>query len=129
MRYSLLGACTEDYKYKNKNFLQCCGRGSMTFCLVRIRTIDLRIRILLFSSVADKMPTVFLLISFRRYIYINFIDKKVKKKSQNSRNQGCCYFFCFLMDGIGSPKNIRILIHNTDFLMVFLFCRKHAYIN
>ncbi len=53
-----------------------------------------------------------------------FIDKKTKKKSQNSRNQGSSSLLCLLMKGSlqnndwsGRPKNIRILrigIHNTD---------------
>ncbi len=36
----------------------------------------------------------FLLITFWRYIYIDFQRKKVKKKSQNIRNQSFSYYFC-----------------------------------
>ncbi len=67
---------------------------------------------------------VFLLITFWRYIYIILKRWKVKKKSQNSRNQVFSYFFGLLIEGSiplvsgsgsGSrrPKNIRIRIHNT----------------
>jgi hypothetical protein len=53
---------------------------------------------------------------------------KVKKKSQNSKNQGFSYQFCLMMEGSGArsvlvtngsgcgsgrPNNIRIRIHNT----------------
>ncbi len=37
-----------------------------------------------------------------RYIYIIFKDKKIQKKSQNSRNQGFSYYFCLLIEGSGS---------------------------
>jgi hypothetical protein len=73
---------------------------------------------------------VFLLISFKRYIYIICQRQKVKKKSQNSRNQCFAYYFCLMVDGFGSvpltygsgsgsrmPKNIRIpriRIRNSD---------------
>ncbi len=69
---------------------------------------------------------VFMLIIFRRYIYIIHQRQNVMKKSQNSRNQDFSSFFCLLMEGYGSvqinygsrygsrrPKNIRIL--NTNF--------------
>ncbi len=107
----------------------------------KIRPTDLRIRILLFSSgVADKMPPKNKY-CFQRFLYFFvfegtfiqvFIDKKSKRKSQNSRNQGFSNFFCLLMEGCrprsrsgsvcvqsndgsgsGRPKNIRIGIHNT----------------
>jgi hypothetical protein len=42
----------------------------------------------------------FLLITFWRYIYIFFL--KVKKKSQNSWNQGFSYYFCLLTEGSGA---------------------------
>jgi hypothetical protein len=101
----------------------------------------MRIRKLLFSSLTFPRKTnlfkSFLLITFWRYLYIIFKDKK---KSQSSRNQGFSYFFCLviegsrsgsgsesmpLTDGSGSgsrrPKNmwirwirIRIRIRNTD---------------
>ncbi len=40
-----------------------------------------------------------------------FKDKKVIKRSQNSRNQGFSYFICLMMEGSGSgrPTNIRTL--------------------
>ncbi len=41
----------------------------------------------------------FLVITFRRYINISLQTQKVKKKSQNCRNQGSSYFFCWLMEG------------------------------
>ncbi len=89
----------------------------------RIHTFDyrIRIRILLFSSVAFKTPTknnfvcLFL-------IYIILRRSKVVKKSENSRNQD----FLSLMEGSGSvrinygsgsrprmPKSIRIRIRNA----------------
>ena len=65
--------------------------------------------------------TNFLLITFRRYIYIIFQRYKVKKKLQNSGNQGFSYYFCLMIEGSGSipltngsgsgarrPENIRI---------------------
>ncbi len=59
-----------------------------------------------------------------------FGDKKVKKKSQNSRNQGFSYYVCLMKEGSGSgsrrPKNmwirwirIRIRIRNTAFQPLF----------
>ncbi len=77
----------------------------------RIRSTDLRIRIrirvLFFSTVDDKMPTAFLLITFWRYIYISFQFSYIKtqKDVKNSRNQGFSYFFCLLMEGSGSGSS------------------------
>ncbi len=63
---------------------------------------------------------VFLLITFWRYIYIIFQREKVKKKSQNSRNQVFfSYYFCMMIEGSGAgsgsgrPRNIQIWIRNT----------------
>ncbi len=42
---------------------------------------------------------VFLHITFWRYFYIIFQRWKVKKKSQNSRNQGFSYYFCLMTEG------------------------------
>ncbi len=74
---------------------------------------------------------VFLLITFWRYIYIIF--QKVKKKSQNNRNQGFPYYFCSMTEGSGSesvsltswsgsrrPKNIRIRIRNTELMIIVI---------
>ncbi len=77
----------------------------------------------------------FLHITFWRYFYINFQRWKVKKKSQNSTNQGSSSYFCSMVEGSRSrstplangsgsgsrrPKNtwirwIRIRIRNTAF--------------
>ncbi len=61
--------------------------------------------------------------TFWRYIYIIFQRQKVKKKSQNSKNQGFSFYFCLMTEGSKSgtvhltygsgsgskrPKNIRI---------------------
>jgi hypothetical protein len=93
-----------------------------------------RSQIFLFSSLTFKSPKKELLLkSFSayyflkvRYIYIIFQRQKVKKKSQNSRNQGCSYLFCLMIKGSGPlnngfgsgrPKKIRIRrirIRNTD---------------
>jgi hypothetical protein len=82
-----------------------------------------------FLSVVDKISTrifffkVFLFITFWRYIFVSLQRQKVKKISQNSRNQG----FLLLVygkilirtnnNGSGSrrPKNIRIRFHNTGY--------------
>ncbi len=52
------------------------------------------------------------------HLYHFFKDKKVKKKSQNSGNQGFSYYFCLMIEESGSesrrPKNLRIRIRNTD---------------
>jgi|LakMenEpi03Aug12_release.lakeMendotaPanAssembly.Ray.scaffolds.fasta_scaffold163887_1 hypothetical protein len=87
----------------------------------RIHTTHLRIRIriwlriLLFSSVADKIPTrisflqSFLLITLWRYIYISFHRWKVKKNSQNRINQDFSYFFAlwWKQTNLGGPKTYR----------------------
>jgi hypothetical protein len=118
---------------------QCCG--SVTWHgkdpdpqIGQIGTTDLRIRILLFSSVADKMPTkikffrVFCLLIFEGILTSVFINKK----SKNSKNQGFSYFFCLLMEGSGSGiliLRIRIRIHNTGayFFIFFYTVIKNCY--
>ncbi len=72
----------------------------------RIRTTDklirIRIRILFFSSVADKMPSknifskFLCLILFEGTLTSILKDIKVKKKSQDSRKQGFLTFFVCL---------------------------------
>jgi hypothetical protein len=66
--------------------------------------IQIRIRILLFSSLTFKVATKnynsflsFLLVIFWSY----------KKKSQNSRNQGFPYYFGLMMKDPGGPKTFR----------------------
>ncbi len=72
------------------------------------------------------LKKVFLLIILWRYIYIIFKRQKVQKKSQNNRNQGFSYYYCFMIEGTGSgsipltsgsesgrPKNMWIRIRNT----------------
>ncbi len=95
---------------------------------IQIR-IRMRIRILLFSSLIFKALTktnlkkVFLLITFRRYIYIIFKDKK-SNRSHKTVGIKVFYYFCLMIEGSGSgygsgrPKNmwirwIRIRIRNT----------------
>jgi hypothetical protein len=56
---------------------------------------------------------VFLLITFEDAFTSFFKDKKVQKKSQNSRNQGFSYYFCLMIEGSGRPKNMWIRIQNT----------------
>ncbi len=89
------------------------------------------------------MDSVFLLITFWRYIYIIFKDKK-SYKSQKSKNQEFSYFSCLITEGSGSRvrsesgsvpltnvsgsgsrrlKNIRILrirIRNTAHMSIHL---------
>jgi len=43
--------------------------------------------------------SIFLHITFWRYFYIIFQIWKVKKKSQNSKNQGFSYYFCLMIEG------------------------------
>jgi hypothetical protein len=73
--------------------------------------MQIRIRILRFSSVTFKTPTKTNLEikCFSTYYFLMvptltsfFKDKKVKKKSQNSRNEGFFYYFCLLIEGSGS---------------------------
>ncbi len=85
----------------------------------RIRTIDriqiqIRIRILLFSSVAVKMPTkISTYLSFFPYSFLRVLKLhlhqlskiKVMKLLQNSRNKGFSYYFCLTMKGSGSRRS------------------------
>ncbi len=75
---------------------------------------------------------VFLHITFWRYIFIIFQRQKVKKKSQNSRNQDFSYYPLTTESGSGSrrPGNtwipwirirIQIRIHNTGFYSRYEF--------
>jgi hypothetical protein len=90
-----------------------CQELCMT--VVRSRTTDLqirlRIRIRLFSSLADKMPIenfFCLLLSDGTFSSV-FKDKKSKRspEAKNSRNQGVSYFFCLLRDG---SESVQIMI-------------------
>jgi hypothetical protein len=81
-----------------------CGSGSADPCL-KLMDPDPNPD-LLFLSLTFKMPTknkffkkVFLYITFLRYLYIIF---KVKKMSQNRRNQGFSYYICLMIEGSGS---------------------------
>jgi hypothetical protein len=70
--------------------------------------MDPIIRILLFSSVTFKTPTkTNLKKSFSAYYFLkvhlhHFSKKKVKKKSQNSKNQAFSYYICLMIEGFGS---------------------------
>ncbi len=61
---------------------------------------------------------------FLKVHLLYFSKIKVKKKSQNSRNQGFSYYFCLMIEGGGSrprrPKNmwIRIQIRNTGIFRI-----------
>ncbi len=52
----------------------------------------------------------FLLVTFWSYIcmYIIFQREKVIKKSHNSRNQGCSYYFCLMIEGSGSGSDTLV---------------------
>ncbi len=94
----------------------------------RIRTTDPRIRILLFPKWLTRCQQkiiffhlfCFLFSTFWRCIYISLQRWKVKKNSQNSRNQ------CTNNDGSGSgnPQKIRSQIHNTAARYKFSFLAK-----
>ncbi len=107
----------------------------------RIRTTDLRIRIriLLFSSVADKMPqkmyffpkffAYYLLFKGTGVHLLRFHRYKIKNMSQNSIKQGFSYFFCLLMEGkwflclqfyaycISTAKSISTILFRRSFLV------------
>jgi hypothetical protein len=79
----------------------------------RTRSILLLVRILLFSSLPDKMPTKnnFFFQRFLAYYFLKvhlhqFSKIKVKKKSQNSINEDFSYFFLLV--------NGRIRIHKKN---------------
>jgi hypothetical protein len=103
---------------------------------LRIRTFELRIRILPFSSVADKMLTnnKFFVEGFFSYYFLKvhlyqFSLINSQREVTNSRNQSFSYFICLLVDWSrtekiitetepGGPKKygsygIWIQIHNT----------------
>ncbi len=98
---------------------------------IRICTTDIRIRILPFSSVADKMPTKnkfffqsFLLITFWDTFISVFTGKKSKRSRKNRRNEGFPYFFCLLMKEPEGPKTHGFVsgsTHNTDWHSTGLF--------
>jgi hypothetical protein len=67
------------------------------------------IRILLFSSLTLKMPTInkFLFFLLSAYYFLkvhlhHFSKIKSKKETQNSRNQGFSFYFCMMIEGSGS---------------------------
>ncbi len=113
-----------------------CGSGSadpnhwLTDPDPRIRTTDLRIRILLFpqwlTRCQQKRICVLIfciLTTFWRCIYISLQRWKVKKSPQNGRNQWT------KNDGSGSGKSknirfLRIQIHNTAARYEFSFWAK-----
>ncbi len=127
---------------------QCCG--SMTFwCGSRSGSGSADLCLWLMDPDTDPDPAIFVtdlqdghkkLIFFDkffllwRYIYIIFKDKKVKKNSQSSRNQGFSYYLCLVIEGSGTgsgagsipltngsgfgsrrPKNMWIRIRNTGY--------------
>jgi hypothetical protein len=79
--------------------------------------------------------TIFSAYYFFKVNLHHFSKIKSQKESQNSRNQGFCYYFCMMIEGSGSipltngsgsgrPKNMWIRwirIRNTDYLSYF-FC-------
>ncbi len=110
------------------HFQRCCG--SATFCYESGSADDLRIRILLFSSEADKMPTKNNFFFFKFFCLLLFGSVftsafKVKRIHKIVEINVFLYFFaCWWKDpdrtnngssGSGRTKNIRIRIHNTDF--------------
>ncbi len=86
---------------------------------LRIHTTDLKIRILLFSSVTFKIPTknnffwVFLLVLFKGTFTSFFTVKKSWRKSPNSRNQDFSYYFCLMMEGSGSESRYKPLTNGS----------------
>jgi hypothetical protein len=60
--------------------------------------------------------TIFLLLTvllFEGTFTSFFKDKKVKKKSQSSRNQGFSCYFCMRIEGSGSGRPNNMWIRNT----------------
>ncbi len=105
---------------------------------IRDTLVWIRIRILLFSSLTFKIPTIklFFIFYFSAYYFLkvhlhHFSEIKSRKESQNIRNQGFSYYCCMMIEGSGSgaipltigsgsgmPKNmwirwVRIRIRNT----------------
>jgi hypothetical protein len=55
-------------------------------------------------------------------MYISFHRKKIKKKSQNSRNQGFYYFFaCWWKDPDPGGPTLDPQINNTDKCLVYVY--------
>jgi hypothetical protein len=71
--------------------------------LVRMR-IWIRLKILLFPSLAFKMPTKHSFFCYFHFegTFTSVFKDKVIKKSQNSRNHGFSYYFCLMIEGAGS---------------------------
>jgi hypothetical protein len=73
---------------------------------------------------------VFLYITFLRYLCILFKNKKVKKMSQNSRNQGFSYYICLMIEHrrirIRIQSRIRIRIHTSDEWIRIREAQKHV---
>ncbi len=68
------------------------------------------------SSLEGMAKSFFLIFSSWRYIYISFQrQEKVKKKSQNSRNQGFSYFIRLLLEGSGSRSRSGSVQNNDGF--------------
>jgi hypothetical protein len=70
---------------------------------------------LIFFTIQEANKKLIFLQSFSAYYFLkvhlhHFSKIKVKKKSQNSRNQGFSYYFCLMIEGSGSgrPKNMWI---------------------
>jgi hypothetical protein len=70
----------------------------------RIRTNDVGMRILLFSSMTLKMQKK----NFHKFFCLLLFEGTLKrhKKSQNRRNQGFSYYFCLLKDG---PASVQLM--------------------
>ncbi len=83
-----------------------CGSGSADPCLWLMDPDPPSIFVINLQDANKKLIKTkkILLITgtFRRYIYIIFQRKKVKKKSKNSRNQGFSYYFCKMIEESGS---------------------------
>jgi hypothetical protein len=88
------------------------------------RNRDLLVRIRILGSVSltngsgsfflSVFPKFFCLLPFEGTFTSFFTDKKVIKKSQNSRNQGFFYFALWWVGSeSGRPKNLQIRIRNT----------------
>ncbi len=84
--------------------------------------VRIRVRILLFSSVADKMPTkikfffkVYFAYYFLKVHLHKFLQKNSQKEVTNQQKSRIFLIFCLLVQGSGSgrTKNLRIRIHIT----------------
>jgi hypothetical protein len=115
-------------KYRARTGIKCCG--SVTFGTdsdprIRITNLRIRIRILLFSSVADKKLTKKKFIFFIAYCFLKvhlYQSSYIKTQKRSHKLVKSRFFLTFLLvdggirnrtnsDGSGSgrPKNIRIL--------------------